>query len=1086
MTKSASIQKRRNRLSLSCNYCKRRKVKCDRGRPCSACLRHNVADQCEYPGQVWQAPSGGATISVQATIPPILNANENSKHNATINTSETHKFHITTGPTQSKPKAVSQRRTSSNSTEKGGPTVPIFSDYSVLPNTAFDESASQLQMSSADTITQESNGSAYDSTPTSRKPIPSYGIMSFNNLVLPPLTRIPPRGAESNIRNEPDSLARNSRVDSDLLPCSEVEYVPRIETYVGVNIYDTNDPNDSINLYTGYSPIHVMDVSSHLNHGPFSWMSIMKRDGALMSILNHLSQTKERRTIHPTVNHLIQIQKQEKKAAQGAEAEFQARVLAREGLDDMDPYEEKEKEEKEKEEKEKEDQKEDGATHKVKRTKNVRISAEERSQMNKNAIALGLTVFAGKMDQELRVIEKIKVILPKQKVIWTLVKEYFRSIYPFIPLIDEISFTTALEKILGAEEYNDEEVPFFKIERRIDFCTVGILLVVLRITYLSKFSNKSQINEYIINSNEPRLAELKYILTNPINIDVISFAQVCLDQFNLMSKTNLNIIQLGLILRVYRIFSPEDGDGADGGESQAYNGVLARMAFSFGLNREPDLFDDVCNDEKVNHLSRKIWFYLNTNDISLSSQYGTPLDIDEEYCDTKLPFNRTGNSNIVDLQLETVVTESIQQGSKMLQKQKRLLTMTLSVRKWIKMSELTAAVSEFELDLARYYGSLSHYTRTPYVPNPYPFIKVKKCKSYMNSKIFTVSLYFYIYLHYEERNNVDLSFFYMRKLFAIIYGEFVPEYMELVLNNHRNFDPNSTMADLILNPYLQLMIHKCAQLSFSFIYRLNYNIFKLKEDPVLHSKNLRNDTNYRLRFAKLCRLSKMIERFTKYGIKCLSRLSNRYYYAWRICKAHAHVIELLTSEKFYRSPTSVSKGFLNVSMDQMNELIKIMDSTLRRIKESLEVSEGKVPEPETRVASPNIGENGRNLIFANVLLESSESPRFVGTPSYPNVFNIPLSTETDSSFEFDGGYQNNSEIDKLWLQMVSMKNEGNQSNSEFNGSDSNFYVGPIAESAPSVEEDNGGITGMASLGNESSDFPADLLTMFSIDQLFNM
>lgn len=1080
MTKQDKVQKRRNRLSLSCNYCKRRKVKCDRGRPCSACLRHNVADHCEYPGQVWQAPSGGATISVQATIPPMPHPTDINKHNTTAYTSDTHKFYVTTGHLHSKPpKTVSERQTSSISTDKGVSSLPIFAGYSVVPNTTFDESASQLPVSSADTVTQDSSGSAYGSTP--RKQTPNYSILSFNNLVLPLLTRVPPRGTESNIRNEPDFLGRSTRIESEYLPRSEAEYLPRIETYVGVNIYDTEDPNDTINLYTGYSPIHVMDVSSHLNHGPFSWMSIMKRDGALRSILNHISQTKERKTIHSTVNHSIQTQKQEKKAAQGAEAEFRARAFAREGLDDMYPYEEKAKEEKEKEE-----QKEDGTKHRVKRTKNVRISAEERSQMNKNAIALGLTVFAGKMDQELRVIEKIKVILPKQKVIWILVKEYFRSIYPFIPLIDEISFTTALEKILGAEEYNDEEVPFFKIERRIDFCTVGILLVALRITYLSKFSNKSQINEYIINSNEPRLAELKYILTNPINIDVISFAQVCLDQFNLMSKTNLNIIQLGLILRVYRIFSPEDGDGTDGGESQAYNGVLARMAFSFGLNREPDLFDDVCNDEKVNHLSRKIWFYLRTNVISLSSQYGTPLDIDDEYCDTKLPFNRTGNSNIVDLQLETVVTESIQQGSKMLQRQKELLTMTLSVHKWIKMSELTAAVSEFELDLAKHYGSLSHFTRIPYVPNPYPFLKVKKCKSYLNSKIFTMSLYFYFYLHYEERNNVDLSFFYMRKIFAIIYGEFVPEYMELVQNNHRNFDPNSTMADLILNPYLQLMIHKCDQLSFSFIYRLNYNIFKLKEDPVLHSTNLGNDTNYRLYFAKLCRLSKMIERFTKYGIKCLSRLSNRYYYAWRIGKAHTHVIEMLTSEKFYKSPISVSKGFLNVSMDQINELINIMDSTLRRIKESLEVSEGKEPEHETKVATPNIGENGRNLIFANALPGISESPRLAGTPSYPNVFNIPLSTETDSSFEFDEGYQNNSEIDKLWLQMVSMKNEENQSNSEFNGSDSNFYVDSIAESAPSVQEDNSGIIGMDSLSNDSSDFPADLLTMFSMDQIFNM
>ena len=50
------MSRKRLRPSLSCNYCKRRKVKCDRGKPCSSCVRYNVANLCEY-SEGWE-PAG--------------------------------------------------------------------------------------------------------------------------------------------------------------------------------------------------------------------------------------------------------------------------------------------------------------------------------------------------------------------------------------------------------------------------------------------------------------------------------------------------------------------------------------------------------------------------------------------------------------------------------------------------------------------------------------------------------------------------------------------------------------------------------------------------------------------------------------------------------------------------------------------------------------------------------------------------------------------------------------------------------------------------------------------------------------------
>ena len=63
-----------------------------------------------------------------------------------------------------------------------------------------------------------------------------------------------------------------------------------------------------------------------------------------------------------------------------------------------------------------------------------------------------------------------------------------------------------------------------------------------------------------------------------------------------------------LYMRIYRNCAPEESDGIDGGDSQVATALLVQMAYSLGLNREPDKFD-VCNDEKVNHLGRKMWSF---------------------------------------------------------------------------------------------------------------------------------------------------------------------------------------------------------------------------------------------------------------------------------------------------------------------------------------------------------------------------------------------------------------------------------------------------------------------------------------------
>lgn len=183
-----------------------------------------------------------------------------------------------------------------------------------------------------------------------------------------------------------------------------------------------------------------------------------------------------------------------------------------------------------------------------------------------------------------------------------------------------------LQKLIGYEDYTETRVDV-KVEKKLDFAYLGILLIILRLSYISLFSYDLAVNEVNFETEDPspRAQETKYLLNNVINIDVINVAQECLDQFNLMRNCNLTLMQLALLTRLYHQFAPEDGDGIDGGDSQIFNGMLVQMAYSLGLHREPDLYPEAFKDEKINNLCRKIWYMVVIQDLNGAMSNGTML-----------------------------------------------------------------------------------------------------------------------------------------------------------------------------------------------------------------------------------------------------------------------------------------------------------------------------------------------------------------------------------------------------------------------------------------------------------------------------
>ncbi|ODV78812.1 uncharacterized protein CANTADRAFT_53839 [Suhomyces tanzawaensis NRRL Y-17324] len=895
--------KKRSRIALSCNYCKKRKVKCDRGTPCSSCVRYKVPSLCEYP-------------------------------------------------------------------------EPKFADLSTSPGAAGQ---------------------------------PAPGLKLELELLKEKIKTI-----EASLTNKEHQDPRTTQVSSN-------ENSDAAKILVAVNPYASE--YEVLNFYDGYTPIHIKDASRRMNFGPFAWLSLIKKDAGMLGIWRFMFSSKfdyvrklKKEVIFSsmvTYKPLAQGAEDEVSDENDAEADFRERAIDRDGHNDLRTYDK------------------DSQSKTIKPAVSKSDKQLQRSAMNRNAISLGLTLYEGQIDQELQLIEKIKIILPKKKVIWTLISKFFQTVYPYIPFIDEEDFKAEMVRLLGPESYEDKKLDDLTVEKRLDFAHLGILLILLRLTYVSLFSNKSAANETNLKSTDPspKIQELKYLMLNPINIDTANMAQLCLDQFELLWKTNLVVLQCALFMRCYHMFSPEDGDGSDGGDSQIFNGMLTQMAYSIGLNREPDLFEDLAKDGRTNNLGRKIWYFLVMSDVAQAFKYGNPLSISNRYHDTKLPYFKPECSNIKDHKMEENVIEGFERMNHFCDKLIPLLEMCLDMKNPTKLAKVLEQVSEVEIYLSQNFPPLRKFAE-PYHSEVwgYPASKVMACRKVLSAESFLLTIFFHIYLYYEKEKEYNFSFFYLKKIMSIACVELIPSFCPLVLNNSTNF---GEAADMILNPIIESTIHRVSQLTMAILVRINALIFRLKHDSN-HQENLRNDFQYKLRFAKLCKYSKVQEKLMKFCMVAMSRLSQRYYYAWRVTKANTFLLKLIMGEDFYKTVEKDKISLIPMNVDQLDELILIGETTLRKYCRKANIFHASISSKSQKSA-------GRGSI-KNSTVPSIHSP--YGHNSIGLTSNYPSSVDSASNSEIEEfHFIENADIDRLWLQMANMKNDNN------NGYDPEVHDGNLGSAS---------------------------------------
>lgn len=625
-----------------------------------------------------------------------------------------------------------------------------------------------------------------------------------------------------------------------------------------------------------------------------------------------------------------------------------------------------------------------------------------KARMNAKANRLGLSVSDKHLETKLELLSKVELVLPNRTATWMFIDKFFTEFYPFFPFLDEEDFTSNIVRLIGDKNLPSETPISIEIAQKNDFAYLGILLIVVRLGYLTLFTpfhngDGAKKNELNSDSSNPIAQQKEYLMNNPATIEIFDVAQDCLKQFELFGTINLTIFQLALYTKIYKTYSPEYGEGPDHGDSQVFSGVLFQLAYSLGLHRDPDNipFDST---EKETNLGRKIWYGLLMMDLEQSLENGDPLNSNKFSFDTKLPYKKPGNSNLIDEKREEMVIECFQFLRSSYFPIVELLEGVLSLQSQKTISIICKQINYIKREVFGQKGLLETFNNTSKRSNKNELIiNTFKNKIELQASYFFCSLYFYLFNALERKGNHKFAFYYLIRLFDKLLLVIVPFYCAFA-NNKVDLEPS---IDFVLMPGIEQMIHKALLCLLSVLIRVKIMIInrKLTND---HTMKMVGDKQYQDNFNKLVKLYGLMISFSKTLLLLMSRYSNRYYYSWIISRLNRYFMSIVESDNFELSVYSQPMHF---EVFNRNEYIDQLIEILEKSQDEMEAG------TKYNAADISPTDNLNLLSFQDSLTGSSDG-----------FF------ETDSSLGVEPPeylFGSAQEIDSLWLHLRSMRDKQN-------------------------------------------------------------
>lgn len=713
----------------------------------------------------------------------------------------------------------------------------------------------------------------------------------------------------------------------------------------------------TLDIYAHINPI-LAHLGREIHHAPFTWFVLTKADPWLAAMWQHISQQGE---------------PEQKALPPPAEEEYHMRVHDSNTATDMERYPQ---------------------------PPSPPSNHQQRVDMNKNALKLGLTVFEGTLDKEMRLVEKIRHILPPQRAVWMLVRRFFDKVYPLVPVVDENQLYRDLYRILGPQHLVDEQFGLVNVEKRRDFLAMGILLVILRMAYLTLFTNKSTDAERVLGDPLAN-KDVRYLLLNPVLLEVIDMGRLCLDQLDLDGHTTFEVVQLGFMLRMYLIWAPEVDEQGDGNHFQIVDSGLIKKAMLIGLHREPLKFGpDYPRGPVACNIGRRIWWWLVILEMRALFDFCLPRTINTRQFDTYTPFYEHGNSPLTDDEFERAIPDLFARTRKLFAPFSELYHQVLDIHCPPRLGAVLERANQLELVIRDFIGPIELFL-APFDSERhlYPFFKVYDLLRFVTLKMFLTNIYFYAVLAYEAAGHWQHAFFYLRKIFAVMATEFVPHVQRLL------FGTQKCMGDAMeysVNPVLQFIVHRGNQWLWQLLARVKAQMQGLRaqadQDPELGRH-----------YKRLSTLAALIDKMLRFLISLMLKLSHRYYRAWKLTKGHQFLLTITNSDDFYAA--AFSGQYANVGSKtlptqpftgpEVEDLIKVAETAMAYIVSSKSDDE----------VAPDLA-TGRKIL------------RIDGTPTLLTLqpASAPL-LQMDMLDLEELRFTEDASIDKLWAQMTLMKGD---------------------------------------------------------------
>lgn len=982
-TPGGHIVKKRNRPSLVCFPCRKKKIKCDKGKPCQMCVKNNIADQCEYDQRLLAKKEG-----------------KGKKNSSEARATKRRRLPSSNTSVQEMTETSSIAASGEKELRSNGANLPNSSNdvCVIMKKSDLEELQSKLKQYES-MITPPVNNRKKTNTTSSKSKkdkniVYNRSINSYRGVIFTTHEENRPGYVpladmlmdQSDVYDLEQSVTNEIRLDQ---VCKREQYLAGINPYYDLNdviplysqVYSSNDGSKTRNLY------------------PLSWSYSVRNSASLKALKTFAAKQKQKddlKSINFGINYdpikrLMEPVDERLKSTLNYDESSVSRFEAK--------------------------------TKDTEDDKLVRGRSKSTSMtpdpVNMSTLALELSVLGGSRDHEMTLIEQIKAIMPKKRVIWLHINRFMYLLYPFFPYVIEDDFRSSIEKIVGKESY-EEVKPDIKVAHRGDFAQIGILFIMLRLSYLSLFHNRGFHNEKILaktnlTSDE---AEKKFLLLNQIEIGIAEISQACFRHLERLGRVSIPMLQCGVFLRIYRIYAPEEGDGLEGGYGQIQNSVLVSMSYMLGLNREPDKTPDF-KDDKMKNLYRKIWYFVVLSEYHSAILFGSPVLIRRESYDTKRPFFTWQNSNLRNREtdqtsifafMSAIIGGPIQ----------HVIALYSNVQGNVKVMELTTHLNTIEMGVRKLFGKLEDYLYSlEELDSRYHTNKISKAASLLKVYSFLMLNYCFLFNFYEKVNNT-LSYFYLKKMLTLAMGEVLVSSFALITKSQEIFGEG---ADLFINPTIIQVLTRISDICIIGIVRSNFSLYKARAE-MKKGKELTSD--YKKFTASLNRFITVMEKSCRICLIGISILSKRYFFAWEVVRTQNYYLKLVTSSTFYKEINIDGLDFAQPTAERMAEVVDLVEASLEKLEKNVEKYcqevgiESLFKKTDAESLQQQTKDHPFNEGFNHTLTEI--------TPK--NQEHITLSLNTPASVDSTGLYfsgfedlrfDNSEQIDSIWLQMLSLK-----------------------------------------------------------------